>query len=134
MTPMKYALSDMKRAANPRKETTRLSALATGLRLMTTAAPKTSMSSANIQNNQAGIIGISDFGFRLWERLSFLRVPFGDDAMHDTADLKQLVLVMHHVFAGEASDGVIFAQEDGLLGTDFLAHAAVDAADHIDIE
>src|SRR5438309_90576 len=129
MTPMKYAFKDMKRAAKPRNETTRLSALATGLRLMTTAAPKTSIKSANIQNNQAGIIGISDFGFPISDWLSFLRVPFEDDAVHDTADLEQLVLVMHHVFAGEASDRVIFAEEDGLLRADFLAHAAVDAAD-----
>ena len=37
MMPMKKASSDMKSAARPRNETTRLSALATGLRLMTTA-------------------------------------------------------------------------------------------------
>ena len=39
--PMKNASSDMKSAARPEKETTRLSALAIGLRLITTAAPKT---------------------------------------------------------------------------------------------
>ena len=49
MMPMKKASSDMKSAARPRNETTRLSALAIGLRLTTTATPKTSMSSAKNQ-------------------------------------------------------------------------------------
>ena len=42
--------------------------------------------------------------------------------------------MMHHVRAREARDGVIFAQKDRLLGTNFLAHPAVNAADHVDIE
>src|SRR5712691_7839487 len=41
---------------------------------------------------------------------------------------------MHHVLASEAGDGVIFAQENCLFRTNFLAHAAEDAAYHIDIE
>src|SRR3954454_779331 len=41
---------------------------------------------------------------------------------------------MHHVGAREASDGVIFAQINRLLGTNFLAHPAINAADHVDIE
>ena len=56
MMPTKKASSDMKSAARPRKETTRLSALAMGLRLITTAAPKTSMSNAKIQKRKGGII------------------------------------------------------------------------------
>jgi hypothetical protein len=38
--PMKKASRETNSAASPRNETTRLSALATGLRLMITAAPK----------------------------------------------------------------------------------------------
>ena len=57
----------MKSAARPRNETTRLSALATGLRLMTTAAPKISISSAKIQNRNGDIsdceLRIADCGF-----------------------------------------------------------------------
>src|SRR4029077_10456145 len=41
---------------------------------------------------------------------------------------------MHHVGAREAGDGVIFAQINRLLRTNFLAHPAVNAADHVDIE
>src|SRR5437870_6261033 len=54
--------------------------------------------------------------------------------MHDTADLEKLVLAMHHVFAGQPSDGVIFAQENRLFRTNLLAHAAKNAANHVDIE
>src|SRR3954471_23822214 len=111
----------MKRAARPRKETTRLKALATGLRLTTTAAPKTSMSSAKIQKSQAGLMEfrisncktrtekagpLPDWTIPNLESAicngSFLFVPFQDDAVHNAADLEQLLLVMHHVFAGEA--------------------------------
>src|SRR5450432_1958058 len=56
MIPIKNASSDMKSAASPRKETTRLSALAIGLRLMMTAAPKTSMSVAAAQKKKGDII------------------------------------------------------------------------------
>ena len=41
---------------------------------------------------------------------------------------------MNHVFAGGAGDGVVLAKVDGLLGADFLTHAAVDTADHVDVE
>src|SRR3954463_14201088 len=41
---------------------------------------------------------------------------------------------MHHVGTREARDGVIFAQINRLLGTNFLAHPAINAADHVDIE
>ena len=46
----------------------------------------------------------------------------------------QLLLVVHHLGAREAGDGVVFAQKDRLLRADFFAHAAVDAADHVDVE
>ena len=41
---------------------------------------------------------------------------------------------MHHLLTGVAGNGVIFAQENRLLGTNLFAHAAVDAADHVDVE
>src|ERR1700732_1071492 len=111
----------MKSAAKPRNETTRLSALATGLRLMTTAAPNTSIRSANVQNRYAGIT-------------SFLLVPLQNDAVHHAADFEQFVLVMPHLFAREAGDGVILAQINRLFRTHLLTHAAENAADHVDIE
>src|SRR6266481_8866807 len=66
MMPMKYASSDMKSAANPRNETTRLSALATGLRLTTTAAPKISVISAKTQNKNGDIGYWSDGVVEQW--------------------------------------------------------------------
>src|SRR5450432_484520 len=56
MMPMKNAPSDMKSAASPRKETARLRALATGLRLIMTAAPKTSISAEAVQKKKGDII------------------------------------------------------------------------------
>src|SRR5438477_686403 len=56
----------MNSAARPRNETTRLSALATGLRLMTTATPNTSISSAKGQNKNGDII---DYGLRIADRI-----------------------------------------------------------------
>lgn len=43
MTPMKYAFRVIKRAARPKKEITKLSALDTGLRQTMTNRPKPSM-------------------------------------------------------------------------------------------
>src|SRR5262245_33813400 len=63
MMPTKNASSDINSADNPRNETTRLSALATGFRLKTTAAPKITVSTAKIQNRNGDIRLISDFGF-----------------------------------------------------------------------
>src|SRR6266480_4650480 len=151
MIPTKYASSDMNSAANPRKETTILSALATGLRLMTTAAPKISVISAKNQNRNGDIIycgsriagcGNKD-GRRVenqqlaignWQSYSFLFVPFQHDAVHYSADFEQLLLVMHHFRAREASDGIIFPEVNRLFGANLLTHPAKNAADHIDIE
>src|SRR5216684_5306086 len=66
--------------------------------------------------------------------ISLLLVPFQNDAMHYSTDLEQFVFVVHHLFARESGDGVIFAQKNRLLGTNLLAHAAENAADHIDIK
>src|SRR5215475_8141025 len=54
--------------------------------------------------------------------------------MHYSADLEEFFLVMHHVGTREAGDGVILAQKNRLLRTNFLAHPAINAADHVDIE
>src|SRR4030095_12596068 len=133
--PTKNASRDMNSADNPRNETTRLSALATGFRLRTTAAPKNTVSAAKIQKRK-GDIGFN-FEFRIWNfefGRSFLFVPFEYHAVHYSADLEKFFLVMHHVGTREAGNGVIFAQINGLLRTNFLAHPAVNAADHVDIE
>ena len=45
----------MNSAARPRNDTTKLRALATGLRLMTTAAPKITVTNAKIQNRNGDI-------------------------------------------------------------------------------
>src|SRR5205823_8626172 len=60
MMPMKKAFSDMKRTASASNETTRLSALATGLRLMTTPAPKISINEAKIQKRNDDIFQATD--------------------------------------------------------------------------
>src|SRR6266496_3336860 len=152
MMPMKNASSDMKSAASPRKETTRLSALATGLRLMTTAAPKISIKAAAIQKKMGDIGKGTRFpgsGFRVQKEscgagsplkpcnlppVSFHFVPFQHQAVHHAADLDQLLFVVHHLLTGVAGNSVIFAQENRLLRTNLFAHAAVDAADHVDVE
>src|SRR5688572_9457641 len=125
MMPMKKASSEMKRAERPIKQMTRLSALAIGLRLMMTAAPKTSMRKAKSQK-RIGLIGrlqIADCRLQIeidcrhpicnrqsaicnWP--SFLVVPLQDNTVHDTADFEEFLLVVHHVGAREAGDGVIF--------------------------
>src|SRR5262249_25969669 len=60
MMPTKNASRDMNSADNPRNETTRLSALATGFRLRTTAAPKITVSTAKIQNRKGDISQATD--------------------------------------------------------------------------
>src|ERR1700693_4665700 len=54
--------------------------------------------------------------------------------MHHAADLQQFVFVMHHLLARESGDSVIFAEKNRLFRANFLAHAAENAADHVDIE
>src|SRR5436309_15849531 len=159
MIPTKYASSDMNSAASPRNETTRLSALATGLRLMTTAAPKINVISAKTQNKNDDIIdcrlgietrSLPSLARRYPSRLCllsrrslasaadcgkktslFFLVPFQDNTVHYSADFEQLLLVMHHFRARESGDGIVFAQKDRLLGTNLFAHPAENAADHI---
>jgi len=68
--------------------------------------------------------------------LSFLLVlvPFVDGFWQGATEFVKLGFVVDHFGAGEAGDGVVLQQEDGFLGADFLAEAAVDAADHVDVE
>src|SRR5439155_25124780 len=110
MIPTKKASSDMKRAANPTNETTRLSALATGLRLMTTAAPKINVISAKIQNKNGDMINcglrIADCGIGNWQCRSLFLVPFQHPAVHYSAALKEFFFVMHHARARKAGDGI----------------------------
>src|SRR6267143_1704892 len=65
---------------------------------------------------------------------SCLLVPFQYDAVHYSADLEQFLLVMHPVRARKTGDGVVLAQKTRLLGANFFAHSAKNAADHVDIE
>src|SRR5258705_12951379 len=105
MTPMKKASSETKSAARQSRLQTRLSALATGFRLAMTPAPETSMRMANSQKR------IGDIAKRLFEGIPFLHEP-----VEDAAQLIQLLLVVDHLGAGDGGDGVVFPQEDGLLG------------------
>src|ERR1043166_1677823 len=122
--PTKNASSDMNSADKPRNETTRLSALATGFRLSTTAAPKITVSTAKIQNRKWDIFQATDehgsntdvnrnpksviIRVNPWLLLFF--VPFEHHAVHYSANLEKFFLVMHNVGPREAGNGVIFAQ------------------------
>jgi hypothetical protein len=76
----------MKSADNPRNETTRLSALATGFRLRTTAAPKITVSSAKIQKRKGDISFNFDFRFSIFDfGDSLFLVPFQYHAVHYSA-------------------------------------------------
>jgi len=99
----------MNSADNPRNETTRLSALATGFRLRMTAAPKTNVSNAKIQKRKGDIVFNFEFRISNFEfGRSFLLIPFENHAVHYSADLEKFFLVMHHVGTCEAGDGIIF--------------------------
>ena len=100
----------MKSAARPRNDTTKLSALATGFRLITTAAPKINVSNAKIQNRKGDIsLNFESRISNLEFPDSFLLVPFQHDTVHYSADLEQFLLVMHHLCARVAGNGVILA-------------------------
>src|ERR1700686_2616451 len=121
MIPMKYASSEINSAASAKNETTKLSALATGLRLMMTAAPKTSIIRAKTQKRKGDILVChsersegpltswlitlsslcvphSDWEVPRFARddISFFLVPFQHNSVHHAADLEQFVFVMHH--------------------------------------
>jgi hypothetical protein len=76
----------MNSADNPRNETTRLSALATGLRFSTTAAPKTTVTTAKIQNRNGDISFNFEFRMSIFEfGRSFSLVPSQYQAVHYSA-------------------------------------------------
>ena len=54
--------------------------------------------------------------------------------MHDAPDLKQLFFVVNHLGARQPGNRVVFAQVNGLFRANLLAHAAKNAANHVDIE
>ena len=64
----------------------------------------------------------------------FQLIPFVHESDALAADFVEAIFVVHHFLAAGAGDDVVGAEIDGLLGADFLAHAAVDAADHVDIK
>src|SRR5205809_7569125 len=114
----------MKSPARPRKETTRLKALATGLRLTTTATPKTSMSSEKIQKRNADITQLN-FELRISNCEfggSFLFVPFQNNAVHHTSDFQQLVFVMHPLSASVSGTAITFAKINTLSGPNSFEH------------
>src|SRR5688572_28337447 len=54
--------------------------------------------------------------------------------MVDATKGEQLFLIVNHLFAGGAGQRIILHQKNGFLGTYFLAIAAKDAAQHVDLE
>src|SRR5438094_10290816 len=123
----------MNSAASPRKDTTRLSAIGTGLRLTTTVTAKISINNAKTQNSNGGIRRNFQFGIWNFESGSFLLVPFQHDAVHHAADFEKFFFVVHHLRARKTSDRVVFPQKNLLLGTDIIAHAAENSSDHVAI-
>ena len=61
-------------------------------------------------------------------------VPLIHEANPLATDFVEAVFIVDHVLASSACHDVVGSEIDGLLGADFLTHAAVDAADHVDVE
>src|ERR1700730_2207804 len=118
---MKKASSDTYSEARARKQTTKLSALFTGLRQMMTINPKSNMIAEKVQNSGGAI-------------RSLLLVPLIDQAGHRSAQFIQALFVVHHFCSGKPGDGVILSQKNGLFRTDFFAEPAIDAANHVNFE
>src|SRR4051812_40159634 len=64
----------------------------------------------------------------------FLFVPLEVLVRQRAAELIEPVLVVDHLLAGVAGHRILLLQEDRLLRADLLAHAAVNAAQHVDFE
>src|SRR5262249_36063474 len=64
----------------------------------------------------------------------FLLVPLEVLIRQRAAELVEPGLVVHHLLPRVAAHGILVLQEDRLLGAHLLAHAAVDAAEHVDLE
>src|ERR1019366_9756569 len=63
-----------------------------------------------------------------------LVLPFPDRIRPHPAEFQQLVLVELQFGAAVAGNRKVVLQEDGFLGTDFLAIAAINTAQHVDDE
>src|ERR1051325_304682 len=79
----------------------------------------------------------SELTFRYRKRLLFLRLlqflfPLLDAGVR-AAEGKEFFLVVNQLLAREAGERIVFLQEDRLLRADFLAIAAEDAAEHVDL-
>src|SRR5437764_5390100 len=133
MMPTKNASRDMNSADNPRNETTRLSALATGFRLSTTAPPKISVSTAKIQNRKGDISQATDEHgpntdvnrnpkIRDYPWLLFFFIPFQYHAMHYSADLEEFLFVMHHVGTRQARYRIFCADKNTVRRANFCSN------------
>src|SRR3954470_22665024 len=103
------------------KETTRLRALATGLRFTITPRAKISVKAAKNQKRGVNIV-------------LFLRVPLVYEARPNAAQLIELLLIVHHLRTACPGDRVILAEKDRLFRADLFAHPAENASGHVDVE
>src|ERR1017187_5684024 len=77
----------------------------------------------------------SDFHRKIFLLLGLLQFVFPLlDAAMDAAQREEFFLVVNHLRAACAGERIILLQENGLLRPDFLAEAAEDAAEHVDLE
>ena len=64
----------------------------------------------------------------------FVLVPLVDQSLAGAAHFVELGLVVDGLGLVRGGEQVILAHEDGLFRAGFLTHAAVDAAEHVDLE
>src|SRR5262249_28825288 len=117
----------MKSPATPIRLRSRHIAPLTALRLRTAASAQTRVKTES--RTKAKSVMPSAF---LLRRL-FL-VPLEMPVRHGPAHFEQALLAVDHLVPGIARQGELILQKDRLFRTDFLAHAAIDAAEHVDIE
>src|SRR5438477_10010150 len=67
-------------------------------------------------------------------RLLGLLLPFPDAIVVDAAEGQELFLVVNHLFAAGSGERVILHQEDRFFGTNLLAIAAENAAEHVNLK
>src|SRR5262245_52438800 len=56
------------------------------------------------------------------------------DARVNATEREEFFFVVNHLRTARAGERIIFLQENRFLGTDFLAEAAEDASQHVDLE
>src|SRR5215510_14343285 len=71
---------------------------------------------------------------RIGDICLFLFVPLVNEPRHDAPQFIEFFLVVDHLMPGQTRYRVVLAQENRLLGADFFAQPAVNAADHVDFE